>query len=111
MSPPLTFRSLASCIVAAAAAIGFLAGPRPASPADDPAPSRAIYHLDPIHLWNRLHEALFVRVGTDGRTYGHDRIEPLLWPQSNYFLTGTEHNRAAALLSDFVEKQGEKLID
>jgi hypothetical protein len=56
-------------------------------------------------------EALFVRVGPDGRTYGQDRIEPLLWPESKHLLVGASHNRAIALLKEFVEKQGEKLID
>jgi hypothetical protein len=111
MSHPLRFGMFASCIVAAAAAICFVAAQGPASPADEPAPSGAIYHADPTHLWNRLHEALFVRVGSDGRTYGRDRIEPLLWPWSNHLLAGASHDRAIALLNKFVEKQGEKLID
>jgi hypothetical protein len=38
-----------------------------------------IYDRDPDHPWNRLHAALFVRIGPDGKAYGHDRLEPLLW--------------------------------
>ena len=30
-----------------------------------------MYHADPEH-WNRLHEALFVRVGPQGQAYGQD---------------------------------------
>jgi hypothetical protein len=111
MYHPLRLRLFASCIVAAAAGICFVAAKGPASPADEPALSRAVYHADSKHLWNRLHEALFVRVGPDGRAYGRDRIEPLLWPRSNYLLVGASHDRAIALLNEFVEKQGEKLID
>ena len=34
----------------------------------DEAPAdRPLYHADPEHLWNRLHEALYVRTGPDGR--------------------------------------------
>ena len=47
-----------------------------------------VYHPDPQHLWNRLHDALFVRVGTDGVEYGRDRIEPLLWRRSTHLLAG-----------------------
>jgi hypothetical protein len=35
----------------------------------------------------------------------------LLWPESNHLLVGASHDRAIALLNEFVEKQGEKLID
>jgi hypothetical protein len=111
MSHPLRFRLFASCIVAAAAAICFVAAEGPASSADEPVRSGAIYHADSKHLWNRLHEALFVRVGPDGRTYGRDRIEPLLWPESKHLLVGASHDRAITLLNEFVEREGEKLID
>jgi hypothetical protein len=107
----LRFRLFASFIAAGAGAIGFVAAQRLASPVDEPASSRAIYHADPKHLWNRLHEALFIRAGPDGRTYGLDRIEPLLWPDSKHLLVGASHDRAIALLNEFIEKQGEKRID
>jgi hypothetical protein len=107
----LRFRLFVSYLVAAAAAAWFLAAEGPACPADEPGPSGAIYHADAKHLWNGLHEALCVRVGPDRRTYGRDRIEPLLWPDSKHLLVGASHDRAIALLNKFVEKQGEKLID
>src|SRR5262249_61281274 len=84
MCHSIRFRLFASCLAAAAAAVSFLVLARPARSAEEPARSRAIYHADPEHLWNRLHEALFVRIGPDGRTYGQDRLEPLLWPESKY---------------------------
>jgi hypothetical protein len=111
MSHPIRFRLLASCILAAAATVYFIAAAGPTRPADERAPSGRIYHTDPKHLWNRLHDALFVRVGPDSRVYGQDRFEPLLWPESKHLLAGDSHDRAIALLNEFVEKQGEKLID
>jgi hypothetical protein len=111
MSHPLRFQLTTSCVLAVAAAIYFLILVRPVSPADEPAPSAGIYHTDPKHLWNRLHESLFARIGPDGRVYGQDRFEPLLWPESKHLLAGDSHDRAIALLNEFVEKQGEKLID
>src|SRR5215471_2768407 len=74
----------------------------PADPAHKPAPSRSVYHTDPKHLWNRLYEALFVRVGPDGRTYGQDRLEPLLWRQSKHLLEERSNKRAVAHLEEFL---------
>src|SRR5688500_3728379 len=65
------------------------AGPRTASPA-----AGRLYHPDPRHLWNRLHDGLFLRVGPDGKTYGHDRLEPLLWSGSRHLLEPASGERA-----------------
>jgi hypothetical protein len=80
-------------------------------PAATAAAERSLYHADPEHLWNRLHEALFVRVGPDGVTYGRDRLEPLLWLGSKHLLEERSHRRAVALLDEFLKNNGEKLID
>jgi hypothetical protein len=94
-----------------AAAACFFVPVQPVRPANEPSPSRSVYHADPKHLWNRLHQALFVRVGPDGRSYGQDRLEPLLWAASKHLLEGRSHKRAMAPLEEFLEKKGEKLID
>ncbi len=73
-----------------------------------PAP---IYDSTPQHLWNRLHEALWDRVGPDGRVYGHDRVDPLLWSQTRHLLEGPSRDAALQLLREFLDKHGEKLID
>jgi hypothetical protein len=70
----------------------------------------SLYHADPEHLWNRLHVALFVRVGPDGRAYGEDRLEPLLWVGSKHLLEGQSHKQAVAVLEEFVKNNGEKLV-
>src|SRR5947209_2920895 len=36
-----------------------------------------IYDSNPKHLWNRLHEALFIRTAPDWKSYGIDRLDPL----------------------------------
>jgi hypothetical protein len=85
----------------------------PAGPGQSPkkTPSElSLYHADPQHLWNRLHGALFVRVGPDGHAYGQDRLEPLLWLGSNHLLEGPSHNQAFAVLEEFVKNNGEKLV-
>jgi hypothetical protein len=86
------------------------AGPRGKSEEEGPAPV-ALYHADRNHLWNRLHAALMERVGPDGKTYGADRLEPLLWLESKHLLEGKAGERAVAVLEEFVEKRGEMLID
>lgn len=60
-----------------------------------------LYHADPNHLWNRLHDALFLRVGADGQEYGRDRVEPLLWRESRHLLGGDSHQRLLAVLAEF----------
>jgi hypothetical protein len=81
-------------------------------PAESPQETgRSVYHADPQHLWNRLYEALLVRVGPDGATYGRDRFEPLLWLGSRHLLQGQSHDRAVKLLNEFLDQHGEKLID
>jgi len=69
-----------------------------------------LYDPDPAHLWNRLHEALFVRTASDGSRYGQDELDPLLWPKSKYLLAGEHHKRVLGLLDEFLAKDGHKLI-
>jgi hypothetical protein len=89
----------------------FLVSPAPAGPTEKPSPSRSVYHADPEHVWNRLYAALFVRVGPDGRAYGQDRLEPLLWRASKHLLQEDSNKRAVAILEEFLKNRGEKLID
>ncbi len=42
--------------------------------------------------WERLRRALFVRTGPDGKLYGANELDPLLFPQSTYLL-GEERSR------------------
>jgi hypothetical protein len=73
-------------------------------------PRVRLYHDNPEHLWNRLHASLFVRVAADGREYGTDRGDPLLWIGSKYLLQGASHDQTVRLLKEFVDTHGEKLI-
>ena len=83
-----------------------------APPATPPGPGKlTIYDSDPQHLWNRLHQALWVRTGPDGKEYGHDRLDPLLWMKTRHLLAGNSHEKAIAVLDEFLEKQGEKLVN
>jgi hypothetical protein len=68
------------------------------------------YNPDPNHIWNRVHRALHVRVAGDGREYGWDELDPLLWQETEYLLTGESHRRALAVLDEFLASHAEKLI-
>ncbi len=97
-------RVVAAAAVAFGAALGVVvvAPPQP--------PVVRLYHDNPEHLWNRLHATLFVRAAADGREYGGDRVDPLLWIGSKYLLQGLSHERAVRLLTEFVDTHGETLI-
>jgi len=69
-----------------------------------------IYDPDPHHLWNRVHRALWVRTGPDGKEYGHDRLDPLLWMDTKYLVEEKSHKMAIAVLDEFLAVQGEKLV-
>lgn len=57
-----------------------------------------IYDPDPRHPWNRVHSALLMREARDGRVYGEDISDPLLWSESTYLLNGEPRQRAAEAL-------------
>jgi len=73
------------------------------------APVVRLYDDNPSHLWNRLHAALFVRVA-DGREYGTDRVDPLLWIGSKHLLQGASHERAVQLIHEFLDNHGETRV-
>jgi len=68
------------------------------------------YHPDPQHLWNRLHRHLQVRTAVDGREFGLDEVDPLLWDETRYLLSGPSHARTLRLLDEFLNTGGERLI-
>jgi hypothetical protein len=82
----------------------------PPAPPADPIPV-TIYDPDPQHLLNRLHRALWVRAGPDGKDYGHDRLDPLLWLETRHLLEGKSREQAVAVLDEFLAEHGEKLVD
>jgi hypothetical protein len=75
-----------------------------------PATGPGLYHADPQHLWNRLHRHLHVRTAGDGREFGLDEVDPLLWSETKHLLSGDSHARALRLLDEFLNTNGERLI-
>jgi hypothetical protein len=70
----------------------------------------AVYDADPEHLWNRLYAALYVRTTDDGQSYGQGELDPLLWENSTYLLTGPRYQLVLRLMDELLDKRGEKLI-
>src|SRR6478752_7541577 len=68
-----------------------------------PTQGTTLYDPDSGHLWNRLHEALFVRVDPkSGERLGEDILDPLIWRGSKYPLVGESHAKILAVLDEFV---------
>ena len=69
-----------------------------------------LYDPDPNHLWNRLYRSLYRRVTPDGKEYGYDELDPLLWTGTTYLLKSPACQEATALLDEFLSTHGENLI-
>jgi hypothetical protein len=75
------------------------------------AASPGLYHPDPRHIWNRLYAMFYVRTASNGREYGFDELDPLLWFDTNYLVTGPSHAQALGLLDEFLRTHAERLIN
>jgi hypothetical protein len=74
-------------------------------------PDRIVtFDADPEHLWNRIHQALWVRHDDQGLAeYGYDVIEPLIWENSTHLSERAGFERALALLDEFNQFDGASL--
>lgn len=114
---------LAGPILLAGGLCVFWAGPTPdtqvmAAPPD--ARGATLYDPDPKHLWNRLHQAFHIREtfrdgdrdvpGSGEHAFDPNDLDPFLWDRRSYLLTGPAHKEALALLEEFLDKRGERLV-
>lgn len=83
-------------------AFGFAKGPH-----ETTTPSVTLYDPDANHPWNRIYACLFVRQ-KDGKDYGGDALDPLLWADTKHLLTGESHRRALRCLDQFLRMHAEK---
>lgn len=70
-----------------------------------------LYADNPSHVWNRLHDVLYARIGPDGEKYGAERLDPLLWYSTRYLRNGPSHERAQAVMEEFLSTHAERLVD
>jgi hypothetical protein len=83
--------------------------PQPPKP-PQPRPAAGLYDADPHHVWNRVHRHLHVRVAPDGAEHGDDEVDPLLWRETAFLLTGPSHTAAIGVLDEFLKADAERLI-
>ena len=69
-----------------------------------------VYDPNPAHIWNRLYSAVFIRQDPDGRIYGADELDPLLWYDTKFLLADPSHQQAILALDDFLKDQGRNQI-
>src|SRR5262245_44031553 len=78
-----------------------------------------LYAPDPTHLWNRIHQAFHLRetfreadrdVAPGPHEFNPDDLDPFYWGHRDYLLTGPSHQEALALLDEFLNTHGERLI-
>lgn len=72
--------------------------------------SFAIYDPDPEHIWNRVYRLFFVRYGADGKAFGGDILDPLLWYETEAFFRNPLYQQSLALLDEFLTTNAEALI-
>jgi hypothetical protein len=94
-------------VVRGCLALSLSSGLRAADPAANAA---TFYDGDPQHLWNRLNLTLLDRVAADGRHFGIGELDILFWMNTKHLLEGSSHKRAIAVMDEFIQKKGERLM-
>ena len=69
-----------------------------------------VYDPDPEHVWNRLYRSLYSRAARDGREYGRDELDPLLWDSTEHLLGGPSNRHASERLDEFLDARAERLV-
>ena len=69
-----------------------------------------LYDPDPNHVWNRLYRNFYRREGRDGREYGYDELDPLLWWSTKYLLKPPAYQQVTTVLDEFLSAHAEKMI-
>ncbi|MFT5129271.1 MAG: hypothetical protein ACI8W8_002893 [Rhodothermales bacterium] len=71
--------------------------------------AEGIYDADPEHLWNRLHQAFFLRGDLGDQNV--DAVDPPLWPDTAEFLRAEPSLSAGiAVLTEFLDDDAQALI-
>jgi hypothetical protein len=74
------------------------------------AEATALFTPDSRSVANRLYIQLHTRVAPDGKEFGIDTLDPLLWSETNYLLEGRPHREALALADEFLKTHAERQI-
>src|SRR5262245_15819078 len=105
------FRTRWPLLLTGAVAVGWLGswglvGSRPGGAAAPPAAQRTtVYHPDPQHLWNRLHDTF--RAGVEeGKAGDPWELDPFLWRNEQYLASEKGLKRSLDVLDEFLSKNG-----
>jgi hypothetical protein len=74
------------------------------------AEATALFTPDSRSVANRLYVQLHTRVAPDGKEFGIDTLDPLLWSETNYLLEGRSHREALALGDEFLRTHAERQV-
>lgn len=69
-----------------------------------------IFDSDPKHIWNRLYDAVFIRKDATGASHGLEELDPLFWSETHHLLIGSSHQRALAVLDEFLRTSAENQV-
>jgi hypothetical protein len=69
-----------------------------------------LFTPDSRSVANRLYVQLHTRVAPDGKEYGIDSLDPLLWSETNYLLEGKKNREALALADEFLRTHAERQV-
>lgn len=75
-----------------------------------PTRPRTIFDPEPNHLWNRTYACVFIRRTADGKQYGAEALDPVMWWQTRHLLTGESLSRALQCLDEFLRARAEHLV-
>lgn len=73
--------------------------PRPSS--ETQADQDGLFSPNPQDISNRLYRQIHIRTWKNGKEYGFDELDPLLWAQTKYLLSGSSHAQILHLLDEF----------
>jgi hypothetical protein len=72
--------------------------------------AQPLFDPNPEHPWNRLRDFFFVRKADDGLAYNREELEAPFQALSRYLVEGATHERAIALLDDFLHQGSDQII-
>jgi hypothetical protein len=70
----------------------------------------SVYDTDPDHPWNRVFRQLFRRTSADGQEFGAGELDPLLWFDTTYLMTGLSHRETLQVLDEFLSADADDLV-
>jgi len=68
------------------------------------------YGPEAEHIWNRVYRQLWERRDANGKTWGCNEVDPLLWDRSRHILVNPAYKETVRLLDEFTSTHSERLV-